>query len=703
MRKRWMKAAALMLSAAMVLSSCGKSTDASAAQTTAAQTAAAAAAETAAAGGSGAVAGTEGAVKAAPAAEKKAAKGDTWTVMFYLDGTDLETGGSSASDNIREVLETNPSEKVNFVIQTGGAESWNSENLGVTIDPGKLQRFSYSSTGLELVDEQPLAPMSDGKTLTSFIQFCAEKYPAERYMLIVWDHGGGTAGGLIVDELHDNSTMSTKDWIDAIKASGVHFDTVLTDMCLMGSLECAQGLAPYADYYFASEETMAGGGTAYTEWLQYLYENSGCTTEQFAKVFCNSFQRKYKSGGSSFWLDTGTISVIDLSKIGAVADAEEALFAEINSLSGDVANLTALAYAVNKADTFSYGSRNLFGMVDLVDFAMKAREAGISPETVNGVVNAVNDAVVCKVNGSEHSFANGISFFYMPEAYDPSLFDTVADLITSPSLLAYYDTIREDWKAPDWVYEKIPKPEAPDRTGLDLEYELEYSDNLQPQIHITGGLPAVTQIDAQFYWYYPEQEQWYLLGTDFALYGEGSDGVFTASFDGSWYSIDDIPVALQVASETDSQINFDIPVSCTINDETMYGKLRAVFHYNTPLDQQESADLDFTGWFEVLGINWQSISTPGMPSRTTISLVELKEMDATLSMLGPLCDQEYDLDQAVSYGEIKAEPIMGIGGMYLAEGDYAVSFEIHDVFGNRRDTTLVPIRFDGENTITVPD
>ena len=40
-------------------------------------------------------------------------------------------------------------------------------------------------------------------------------------MLIVWDHGGGTAGGLIVDELHDNSTMSTKDWIDAIKASGV--------------------------------------------------------------------------------------------------------------------------------------------------------------------------------------------------------------------------------------------------------------------------------------------------------------------------------------------------------------------------------------------------------------------------------------------------------------------------------------------------
>ena len=32
-----------------------------------------------------------------------------------------------------------------------------------------------------------------------------------------------------------------------------------------------------------------------------------------------------------------------------------------------------------------------------------------------------------------------------------------------------------------------------------------------------------------------------------------------------------------------------------------------------------------------------------------------------------------------------------------------VSFEIHDVFGNRRDTTLVPIRFDGEHTITVPD
>lgn len=93
-----MKAMALALSAATVLSGCGKSTDASAAQPAAAQTAAAVTKGASAAGSGTGGAGTDGAAKAVPEAEKKAAKGDTWTVMFYLDGTDLETGDSSASN-----------------------------------------------------------------------------------------------------------------------------------------------------------------------------------------------------------------------------------------------------------------------------------------------------------------------------------------------------------------------------------------------------------------------------------------------------------------------------------------------------------------------------------------------------------------------------------------------------------------------------
>ena len=45
---------------------------------------------------------------------------------------------------------------------------------------------------------------------------------------------------------------------------------------------------------------------------------------------------------------------------------------------------------------------------------------------------------------------------------------------------------------------------------------------------------------------------------------------------------------------------------------------------------------------------------------------------------------------------------MNINASALGAGDYAVSFEIHDVFGKKKETELVPIHYDGTDTITIP-
>ena len=33
--------------------------------------------------------------------------------------------------------------------------------------------------------------MGDASGLTDFVRFCAENYPADKYALIIWDHGTG--------------------------------------------------------------------------------------------------------------------------------------------------------------------------------------------------------------------------------------------------------------------------------------------------------------------------------------------------------------------------------------------------------------------------------------------------------------------------------------------------------------------------------
>ena len=51
--------------------------------------------------------------------------------------------------------------------------------------------------------------MSDPQTLLGFINYAAQKYPAQRYDLILWDHGGGPALGFGMDNrVEEDNTMS---------------------------------------------------------------------------------------------------------------------------------------------------------------------------------------------------------------------------------------------------------------------------------------------------------------------------------------------------------------------------------------------------------------------------------------------------------------------------------------------------------------
>ncbi len=102
--------------------------------------------------------------------------------------------------------------------------------------------------------------LSDGGTLRAFIDYAAEKYPAERYDLILWDHGGGPQLGFGIDENDpDGNIMSVGAVARALKESRVErFDIVDFDACLMSSAEVAACLSGHADYLVLSAETARG-------------------------------------------------------------------------------------------------------------------------------------------------------------------------------------------------------------------------------------------------------------------------------------------------------------------------------------------------------------------------------------------------------------------------------------------------------------
>ena len=89
---------------------------------------------------------------------------DGWTIFVYLCGSDLESDGGAASDDIEEALAAYPSQQIRVVYQTGGSSYWYQD-----ISDERLERFVLENGELQKVDERPNANMGDAGTLSEFL------------------------------------------------------------------------------------------------------------------------------------------------------------------------------------------------------------------------------------------------------------------------------------------------------------------------------------------------------------------------------------------------------------------------------------------------------------------------------------------------------------------------------------------------------
>ena len=125
---------------------------------------------------------------AAPAAKAK----ETWAVYWYLCGSDLESENGFAMGDLAETLEVALPDNVKVVVQAGGSKTWNNDLL----DASGLFRLERSGDEIGVVGKAGRASMGAPETLRDFLRFCEKNYPADHKVLILWDHGGGSSGGL---------------------------------------------------------------------------------------------------------------------------------------------------------------------------------------------------------------------------------------------------------------------------------------------------------------------------------------------------------------------------------------------------------------------------------------------------------------------------------------------------------------------------
>jgi hypothetical protein len=253
---------------------------------------------------------------------------------------------------------------------------------------GAAPGASYPSYPDDIVQTLPEQNMADPATLTSFVNWATINYPAEKYLLVLWNHGGGwkeynilTKGVIVDDTSGDFMTMAEL----AQGLNGVYegIDIIGFDACLMQMAEVAYeiyGLTNVPNYMVGSEASEWGDGWPYDDILAHLLANPGMTGGTLCETIVNDFINYCGSVGTLSTLDfsAGTYNTYQTLNSFAVALMASSYQDEI-------------AAARSSAQSYSYTS----GFKDIYDFAERVKNSVPDCQSeAQAVMNQVNDLVL---------------------------------------------------------------------------------------------------------------------------------------------------------------------------------------------------------------------------------------------------------------------------------------------------------------------
>ncbi len=231
------------------------------------------------------------------------------TIMVYMNGSDLETNAGEATADIKEMISSGIGENVNVIIQTMGTKEWQDYD----ISSKTAQTYKIEKGGLLLVrDNLGQLDCTSEETLSEFIEFCKNSYPADRYILVFWDHGGGPVYGFGYDEWQDDeSGLTISEMARAFsKNSDINFDIIGMDCCIMASIETCYAFAPFCKYALLSEDFESGLGWSYKGWMKALENDPGIATPLLGKYIVDDV---IKDNETSFEGDSACIALFNVS------------------------------------------------------------------------------------------------------------------------------------------------------------------------------------------------------------------------------------------------------------------------------------------------------------------------------------------------------------------------------------------------------
>ncbi|MBQ0066219.1 MAG: peptidase C11 [Firmicutes bacterium] len=329
----------------------------------------------------------------------KGNKKDQTTIMVYMCGTDLESRSGMATNDLKEMAKAASSDQVNLVIYTGGCAKW--QIRGISNQVNQIYQVKDGQL-MTLESNMGAKSMTDPNTLTEFIKYATKKFPANRYDLIMWDHGSGSINGYGYDQNYQRSgSMTLSKMNQALKNAGTKFDFIGFDACLMATAETASMLKEHADYMIASEEVEPGIGWYYTPWLEKYVKNPSMDTLSIGKNIIDSYveecARRVGRQGT-------TLSIVDLAEFDALVPSPLKNWSKATSERIQKNDYKSIAQARHNTREFN---QSKIDQCDFVDFLKK-----MDTKESKSLAQALLSSIKYNRTSSNMSNAYGLSIYF---------------------------------------------------------------------------------------------------------------------------------------------------------------------------------------------------------------------------------------------------------------------------------------------------
>jgi Clostripain family len=345
-----------------------------------------------------------------------------WTVAVWVAGdNNLDSFGAK---DLTELKKVGSSDEIAVVAQF--------DRAGPAQHTRRYVLRPKTTLDADAVDDLGETDTGDPKVAIDFFSWAFRKWPSEKVLAVIWNHGSGIdetdiyarerGRGLargrvrsIASSGYRRSLFSTtvdaavadaadggdrgiayddaaRDFLDnrelarvlkkASAAAGRKIDILGFDACLMNMVEVAYQLKDSVDVIVGSEEVEPGNGWPYDLNLAVLAKSPGATAREVAPKLVANYVKSYRRSGEAV-----TQSAVDVARVEGVAKAASAVADACIPILDDPAGFAHVSRAAKNAQRYETKD-----FADLGDLCARLAEGATTPQ-LGDAAKAMHDAL----------------------------------------------------------------------------------------------------------------------------------------------------------------------------------------------------------------------------------------------------------------------------------------------------------------------